>query len=152
MIVCKSIPCTCIKAFIEFPLTYVSVWSSTPQVEDSSFCMDMSSSLSMKCDFSSNSISPYVSSGNTSSSVGIGRPLNPTPQKAETKTSSNHAIAETKLQTIDEMKTACVSDDRGISNFFMTSLQYRLVRVLKNRRIQYLQHTSSRIYSHVWAR
>lgn len=92
----------------------VPVGSSTPQVEDSSFCMDMSSSLSMKCDFSSNSISPYVSSGDANTSIGIGRPLNPTPQKAGIKTSTENTSTEKRLQTIDEMKTANVVDDQGI--------------------------------------
>uniref|UniRef100_A0A7M5X1M2 Sperm-associated antigen 17 n=1 Tax=Clytia hemisphaerica TaxID=252671 RepID=A0A7M5X1M2_9CNID len=80
------------------PHDKIPVSSSTPHQEDSSFLIeDPSSSMSMKNDYSINSISPYDSSTS-------GRPLNPTPQRAKNTSFTKNSVPllESKLDPITE--------------------------------------------------
>jgi len=111
------------------------VMSSTPQQQQQSndpsymYMVDLSSNLSMKPDISANSISPFSSNVlETSDSALVGRPLNPTPQKATHMVSFSRGavpMADSRLDPIDELKSSYAQDEDingvdGLDGLFAT--------------------------------
>lgn len=113
---CGKIPA--VNLHPNFLFWFALVASSTPQQqsEDPSYIymVDMSSNLSMKPDISANSISPFSSNALETSESALGRPLNPTPQKATHMVSFSRGavpIAESRLDPIDELKSSYAPED-----------------------------------------